>query len=155
MVRYHLRCKNSLLLLKRKFLLRVGDKKSFFLLNSRFYFILFIYIVILVFFTKWCYSLEVDVSIFGSALNPGSYMRMHCHYSPWFFSFWTLLCGVYCPYRLVFRYQFYNRSFTAICLATSILQCTSELWMGHWRLCLVWVLLRLVRLLIFYGMFCK
>ena len=32
----------------------------FFLLNSRFYlFILFIYTVILVFFTKWCFSLEV------------------------------------------------------------------------------------------------
>jgi hypothetical protein len=41
MVRYHLMCKNSLLLLKRKFLLRVGDKKLFFSLNSRFYFILF------------------------------------------------------------------------------------------------------------------
>ena len=79
MVRYHLRCKNSLLLLKRKFLLRVGDKYSFFLLNSRFYFILFIYTVILVFFTKWCYSLEVDFSIFGSALNPGSYIRIYCY----------------------------------------------------------------------------
>jgi hypothetical protein len=41
MVRYHLRCKKSLLLLKRKFLLRIGDKKLFFLLNSCFYFILF------------------------------------------------------------------------------------------------------------------
>ncbi len=72
MVRYHLKCKNSLLLLKQKFLLRVGDKNSFFLLNSRCYFILFIYTVLLVFFTKWCYSLEVDFSIFASALNPGS-----------------------------------------------------------------------------------
>ncbi len=78
MVRYHLRCKNSLLLLKRKFLLRVGDKKSFFLLNSRFYFILFIYTVILLFFTKYCYSLEVDFSTFGSALNPGSYIHTYC-----------------------------------------------------------------------------
>jgi hypothetical protein len=60
MVRYHLRCKNSLLLLKRKFLLRVGDKKFVFLIEFTFYFILFIYAVILVFFTKWCYSLEVD-----------------------------------------------------------------------------------------------
>jgi hypothetical protein len=51
MVRYYLRCKNSLLLLKRKSLLRVGDKNLFFLLNSRFYFILFlfIYTVLLVF----------------------------------------------------------------------------------------------------------
>jgi len=81
MVRYHLRCKNSLLLLKRKFLLRVGDKKFVFLIEFTFlfYFILFIYTVILVFFTKWCYSLEVDFSIFGSALNPGSYNRMYCH----------------------------------------------------------------------------
>ncbi len=51
MVRYLLRCKNSLLLLKRKFLLRVGDKKSFFLLNSRFYFILFY----LIFICLHCY----------------------------------------------------------------------------------------------------
>jgi len=51
MVRYHLRCKNSLLLLKRKFLLRVGDKKFVFLIEFTFlfYFILFIYTVILVF----------------------------------------------------------------------------------------------------------
>ena len=74
MVRYHLRCKNSLLLLKRKFLLRVGDKKIVFLIEFTFF-----YTVILVFFTKWCYSLEVDFSIFGSALNPGSYIRMYCH----------------------------------------------------------------------------
>ena len=79
MVRYHLRCKNSLLLLKRKFLLRVGDKKFVFLIEFTFYFILFIYIFILVFFTKWCYSLEVDFSIFGSALNPGSYICIYCY----------------------------------------------------------------------------
>ena len=78
MVRYRLRCKNSLLLLKRKFLLRVGDKKIVFLIEFTFYFILFIYTVILVFFTKWCYSLEIDFSIFGSALNPGSYLRIYC-----------------------------------------------------------------------------
>ncbi len=81
MVRYRLRCKNSLLLLKRKFLLRVGDKNLFFLLNSCFYFIIFIVLhcYISIFFTKWCYSLEVDFSIFGSALNPGSYNCMYCH----------------------------------------------------------------------------
>ncbi len=80
MVRYRLRCKNSLLLLKPKFLLRVGEKKSFFLLNSRFYFIIFIYLhcYISIFFTKWCYSLEVDFSIFNSAFNPGSYNHMYC-----------------------------------------------------------------------------
>jgi len=53
MVRYHLGCKNSLLLLKRKFLLRVGDKKIVFLIEIMFliyfYFILFIYTIILVF----------------------------------------------------------------------------------------------------------
>jgi hypothetical protein len=38
MVRYHLRCKNSLLLLKRKFLLRVGDKKFVFLIEFTFLF---------------------------------------------------------------------------------------------------------------------
>ncbi len=52
MVRYHLRCKNSLLLLKRKFLLRVGDKEIVFLIEFTFlfYFILFlfVYTVILV-----------------------------------------------------------------------------------------------------------
>jgi hypothetical protein len=43
MVRYHLRCKNSLLLLKPKFLLRVGDQKIIFLIEFTFlfYFILF------------------------------------------------------------------------------------------------------------------
>jgi hypothetical protein len=78
MVRYHLRCKSSLLLLKHKFLLRVGDKKFVFLLNSHFYFYLFIYTVVLVYFTKWCYSLKVDFSNFGSALNPGSYIHIYC-----------------------------------------------------------------------------
>ncbi len=82
-VRYHLRCKNSLLLLKRKFLLRVGDKKIVFLIEFTFLFnfilFSFVFTVILVFFTKWCYSLEVDFSIFGSALNPGSYNCMYCH----------------------------------------------------------------------------
>jgi hypothetical protein len=43
MVRYHLRCKNSLLLLKRKFLLRVGDKKFVFLIECTFLFY-FIYL---------------------------------------------------------------------------------------------------------------
>ncbi len=86
----------------------------FFLLNSRFYFILFIYTVILVFFTKWWYSLEVDFSIFGFALNPGSYNRMYCRQSMVLFHFWTLLCRVYRPYGLIFFANF-NRSITAIC----------------------------------------
>jgi hypothetical protein len=38
MVRYHLRCKNSLLLLKCKFLLRVGDKNFVFLIEFTFFF---------------------------------------------------------------------------------------------------------------------
>ena len=42
MVRYYLRCKNSLLLLKRKFLLRVGDKKIAFLIEFTFLFSYFI-----------------------------------------------------------------------------------------------------------------
>ena len=42
MVRYRLRCKNSLLLLKRKFLLRVGDKKFVFLIEFTFLFYYFI-----------------------------------------------------------------------------------------------------------------
>ena len=88
MVRYHLRCKNGLLLLKRKFLLRVGDIFLFFLLNSCFCFILFIYTVIsaFLFLLNGVTLLEVDFSNFGSALNPGSYICMYCHYSPWFFS---------------------------------------------------------------------
>ncbi len=47
MVKYHLRCKISLLLLKRKFLLIVGDKKMVFLIEFTFlfYYILFIYTV--------------------------------------------------------------------------------------------------------------
>ncbi len=46
LVRYHLRCKNSLLLLKRKILLRVGDKKIAFLIEFTFlfYFILFLFV---------------------------------------------------------------------------------------------------------------
>ncbi len=46
-----LRCKNSLLLLKRKILLRVGDKKIVLLIEFTLllHFILFIYTVILVF----------------------------------------------------------------------------------------------------------
>ncbi len=81
MVRYCLRCKNSLLLLNRKFLLRVGDKKIVFLIEFTFLFYYFYlsHCYISIFFTKWCYSLEVDFFIFGSALNPGSYNRMHCH----------------------------------------------------------------------------
>ncbi len=80
MVRYRLRCKNSLLLLKHKFLLRVGDKKFVFLIEFTFLFYYFIclHCYISIFFTKWCYSLEVDFSMFGSSLNPGSYNRMYC-----------------------------------------------------------------------------
>jgi hypothetical protein len=60
MVRYRLRCKNSLLLLKLKFLLRVGDKNSFFLFNSRFYFIIFICL--------HCYITIVFSSLNGATL---------------------------------------------------------------------------------------
>ena len=80
MVRYHLRCKNSLLLLKRKFLLRVGDKKFVFLIEFTFlFYFIYLHCYISIFFIKWCYSLEVDFSIFGSALNPGSYIRIYCY----------------------------------------------------------------------------
>jgi hypothetical protein len=50
-VRYRLRCKNTLLLLKRKFLLRVGDKKFVFLIEFMVFILifLFVYTVILVF----------------------------------------------------------------------------------------------------------
>jgi hypothetical protein len=45
MVRYHLRCKNSLLLLKHKFLLKVGDKKIVFLIEFTFlFYFIFIYL---------------------------------------------------------------------------------------------------------------
>ncbi len=47
MVRYRLMCKNSLLLLKRKFLLRVGDKKSVFLIEFTFLFYYFIWFTLL------------------------------------------------------------------------------------------------------------
>jgi hypothetical protein len=51
MVRYHLRCKDSLLLLKHEFLLRVGNKKFVFLIEFTFlffYFFIYFYTVILV-----------------------------------------------------------------------------------------------------------
>ncbi len=104
MVRYHLRCKNNLLLLKRKFLLWVEDKKLFFFLNSHFYFIHFL-----------CY-----ISI--SSLNGVTLWKLNFPFlvphwimvvtfvctaiSPWFFSIWTLLCGVYHPYGLIFFANF-------------------------------------------------
>ena len=74
---------------------------------------------------------------------------MYCHYSPCFFKCWTLLCGVYRPYGIIFCYQLYNFYCDLFSEAVS-LQCTSELQMGHQRLCLVWVLLRLVRLILWY-----
>ncbi len=118
-------------------------KILFFLMNSRFYF-LFIYLpcYISISSQKWFYSLESDFSIFDSALNPRllhSYVLSLVHGS---FPFWTLLCGVYHPYRLI-----------SFHLVTPILQCTSELWTEHRRLCRIRVVLRLVRFLIFYGIF--
>ncbi len=136
MVRYHLRCKNSLLLLKHKFLLRVGDKKFVFLIEFTFIFFYFYLFTLLYqyFFTKWCYSLEVDFFYFWFRIESWqlqSYVLSLVHGS---FPIWTLLCGVYCPYGLIFFANF-DRSITAICLATPILQCTSELRTGHQRLC--------------------
>ena len=58
------------------------------------------------FFTKWCYSPNINSFRCGSALNPDSSILMNCRYSPWFFFFrWTLLCGVYHPYGLVFCHK--------------------------------------------------
>ena len=38
------------------------------------------------FFTKWCYSPDINSFRFGYALNPDSSIRMNCCcYSPWFF----------------------------------------------------------------------
>jgi len=93
MGRCHLRCKNRTLLLCSVSLLRVGDKFAF-LLNSRlilFYFIYFMLLLVLCycpklgqkFFTKWCYSPDINYFRFGSALNPDSFIRMNCRYGPW------------------------------------------------------------------------
>jgi hypothetical protein len=58
------------------------------------------------FFTKWCYSPDINYFWYGSALNPDS-SSMNCHYSPWLiFSIWTLLCGGYRPFGLVFITNF-------------------------------------------------
>ena len=119
MVRYHLRCKNSLLLLKRKFLLRVGDKSLCFFIEFTFL-SCFIYLhcyISVFYFTKWCYSLEVDFLILVPHwILVVTFVRtvIIVHGS---LPFWILLCGVYHPYGLIVCYQLYNHSFTAICLA--------------------------------------
>jgi hypothetical protein len=157
MGRCHLRCKNSLLLLKCKFLLKVGDKKIVFLIEFTFlfYFILFIY---------------TDISIsslYGVTLWKLVFPFLVPHWilvvtfvctviSPWFFSIWTLPCEVYRPYGLIFFANFiivvllrsvWRRLFSNVPVSYE---------QGHQRLCHVQVfVLRLVRLLIFYGMFCE
>ncbi len=80
MARCHLRCKKSLLLLERKFLLRVGDKKSVFLIEFTFlFYFIFIYshcyisISSLYGVTLW----KMIFFIFGSVSNPGSYICMY------------------------------------------------------------------------------
>ena len=57
------------------------------LLNSRFYFILYICPKLdQYFFTKWCYSPDINSFRFGSALNPDSSIRMNSRFGPWIFS---------------------------------------------------------------------
>ena len=58
------------------------------MLNSlflTFLFVLFYSSLDQYFFTKWCYSPDINSFRFGSALNPDSSIRMNCRYSPWFF----------------------------------------------------------------------
>ncbi len=61
MVRYRLRCKNSLLLLKCKFLLRVGDKKIVFLIEFTFLFYYF-YLLTLLWGNLYVTFLKLDIS---------------------------------------------------------------------------------------------
>ncbi len=51
------------------------------------------------------------------------------------FPFWTLLCGVYRPYGLIFFTNFIIVVLLRSVLEMPILQCTSELRTGHRRLC--------------------
>ncbi len=135
MVRYHLSCKNSLLLLKRKFLLRVGEKLVFLIEFMFLFYFVFIYL--------HCYISTSSLN--GVTLWKLIFPFLVPHWilvvsfvstviSSWFFPFWTLLYGVYRPYGLK-KIANFDRSVTAICLATPILQCTSELQTGHQRLC--------------------
>ncbi len=141
MVRYHLRCKNSLLLLECKFLLRVGDKKIVLLIEFRFlFYFIFIYL--------HCYISTFSLN--GVTLWKLIFPFWVPHWilvvtsvstviSPWFFSIVdSALRSIY-PYGLVFFANF-DCSVTAIYFATPILQCTSELQTGHRRLCHVKVL---------------
>jgi hypothetical protein len=58
----------------------------FFLLNLCFlFFIFYLHLLDRYFFTKWCYSLDINSFRFGSALNPDSSIRMYWHNHPWFF----------------------------------------------------------------------
>ena len=162
MVRYHLRCKNSLLLLKCKFLLRVGDKKFVFLTEFTFFFyfifISFVYTVILVFsslngVTLWKLIFPflvphwiLVVTIVCTAVLP------LVHGS---FPIWTLLCGVYRPYGLIFFTNF-NCSITAICFGDAYSLMYQWATNGTSKIVSYSsVVLRLVRLLILYGMFCE
>ena len=94
MGRCHLRCKNRTLLLCSVSLLRVGDKFRVFYWIHVFYFIYFMLLLVLLycpklgqkFFTKWCYSPDINSFRFCSALNPDRSIRMNRRYSPWFFS---------------------------------------------------------------------
>ena len=52
---------------------------------------------------------------FGSALNPDSFIRMHCRYGPWIFLQMDSACGVYRPYGLVFYHRLCNRSQRVSC----------------------------------------
>jgi hypothetical protein len=90
----------------------------------------------------------------GSALNPGSYKYVLplVHGS---FPFWTLLCGVYRPYGLIFFTNF-NRSITAICFGDAYSPMYQWATNGTSKIVSYSsVVLRLVRLLLFYGMFCE
>jgi hypothetical protein len=68
-------------------------------LNLSYYLTLYISISSLNGVTLW----KLIFPILVPHWNPGSYICVYCHYSPWFiYPLWTLLCGVYCPYGLIF-----------------------------------------------------
>ncbi len=170
----HLRCKNRTLRLCSVSLLRVGDKFCIFIeFTFLFYFIYFILLLFLYycpklgqqFFTKWCYSPNINSFRFGSALNPDSSIRMNCQQSMVLFSRWTLLCRVYRPCGLVLCHRLCNRS-QHVCyfhvyycdqsgIACSLQFYPSQLRTECRRACLIQIQLHLVRLFVQCGMLSK
>ena len=123
MMRYHLRCKNSLLLLKLSY---VESRRC------KFHFSFWIHIFILYYWIHLhCHNSISSLNgitlwkLIFPILVPHwilvdtfvcTVITVHGSFNP----FWTLLCGVYCPYGLIFCRQRYNRNVTAICLAKSV-----------------------------------